>query len=109
MTGTVTPDRRFPADDHRASHKFFTPENRNRVLESLDQIRPIAEKYRASLAQVVINWTIQEPGITAALVGARNAEQAVHNAEAMNFQLTSEERAEIRSSFHATSAAMMAS
>ncbi len=109
LTGTVTPDRQFPADDHRSKHKFFTPENRRRVLESLDKVRPIAESHGASLAQVVINWTIQEPGITAALVGARNADQAEHNAGALDFTLTPDERAAIRAAFDATSAAMMAS
>jgi aryl-alcohol dehydrogenase-like predicted oxidoreductase len=107
LAGTVPPDRRFPPGDHRASHRFFTPENRRRVMDSLDKVRPIAEKHGVSLAQMVINWTIQEPGITAALVGARNAEQAEHNAKALNFKLTPEERAEIRHAFDATSAAMM--
>ena len=37
LTGSVPPDRVFPPGDHRASHKFFTPENRKRVLESLEQ------------------------------------------------------------------------
>ena len=109
LTGTVSPDRQFPPGDHRASHKFFTPENRKRVLEALEQIRPIAETHGVSLAQMVINWTVQEPGITAAIVGARNAEQAKHNAEALAFRLTPEERARIRHAFDATSAAMMAS
>ena len=107
LAGTVPPDRKFPPGDHRASHKFFTPENRERVLGSLDKVRPIAEKHGVSLAQMVINWTIQEPGITAAIVGARNAEQAEHNAGALAFRLSPEERAEIRHAFDATSAAMM--
>jgi aryl-alcohol dehydrogenase-like predicted oxidoreductase len=51
------------------------------------------------LAQVVINWTISEPGVTAALVGARNAEQAVHNAGAMDFELTAAEQSDIRKAF----------
>ena len=50
------------AGDHRSSHKFFKPENRKRVLESLEKVRPIAEKHGVSLAQMVINWTIQVPG-----------------------------------------------
>ena len=90
------------------THKFFTPENRRRVLDSLEKVRPIAEKHGVSLAQMVINWTIQEPGITAAIVGARNAEQAEHNAGALSFRLSPEECAEIRQAFDATSAAMMA-
>lgn len=99
LTGKVTADRVFPPGDHRAKHKYFTVENRKRVLEALDKIRPIAERHNASPAQVVINWTIHEPGITAALVGARNAEQATHNARAMNFTLTPQERGEVRAAF----------
>lgn len=107
LTGSVPPDRVFPPGDHRSGHKFFTPENRRRVNDSLDKVRPIAERHGVSLAQLVINWTIQEPGITAAIVGARNAEQAEHNARALSFRLSPEECTEIRHAFDATSAAMM--
>ena len=99
LTGKVTPERQFAPGDHRAKHKYFTVENRKRVLAALEKIRPIAERHNASLAQVVINWTIHEPGITAALVGARNAVQATHNAQAMNFALTPQERAQVRAAF----------
>lgn len=99
LTGKVTPQRQFAPGDHRARHKYFTVENRTRVLAALEKIRPIAERHNASLAQIVINWTIHEPGITAALVGARNAEQATHNAGAMNFTLTPQERAQVRAAF----------
>ena len=107
LAGTVPPDRKFPEGDHRATHKFFTPENRGRVLKSLERVRPIAEIHGATLAQVVINWTIQEPGITAALVGARDAKQAEQNAAALTFALTPAQRAEVRAAFDDTSKAMM--
>jgi aryl-alcohol dehydrogenase-like predicted oxidoreductase len=99
LTGKVGPDRQFPPGDHRARHKFFTVENRKRVLAALEQIKPIADRHKASYAQTVINWTIHEPGITAALVGARNAEQAEHNARAMSFTLSEQERNQIRAAF----------
>lgn len=108
LTGKVPPDREFPPGDHRARHKYFTAENRKRVLAALDRVRPIAEKHRVSLAQLVINWTIHEPGVTAALVGARNAEQAAHNAEAMNFTLGPDERAAVRAAFDEPARAMNA-
>ena len=73
LTGKVGPDRVFPEGDHRAKHKYFTPENRQRVQAALSKIQPIAEAHKASLAQIVINWTISEPGITAALVRAMDA------------------------------------
>ena len=109
LTGTVAADRVFPSGDHRASHKFFTPINRQRVLDALTKVQPIADGHGVSLAQMVINWTIQEPGIAAALVGARNAEQAEHNAKALDFQLSTDECAQIRKAFDETSAQMMAS
>ncbi|HEX4797401.1 MAG TPA: aldo/keto reductase [Humisphaera sp.] len=107
LAGTVSPDRTFPPGDHRNEHKFFTVENRKRVLAALEKVRPIAEKHKASLAQVAINWTIHEPGITAALVGARNADQAAHNAQAMRFTLTDDERRTIRAAFDEPSRVMM--
>ena len=107
LAGTVPPDRQFKEGDHRATHRFFTPENRQRVLDALQRIRPIADAKGVSLAQLVINWTIHQPGITAALVGARNAEQATHNAAAMYFTLTPDELGQIRHAFDDVSAAMM--
>src|SRR3954469_1638996 len=106
LAGAVPPDRVFPPDDHRSKHKFFTVENRKRVMSGLEKIKPIADKHKASYAQTVINWTIHEPGITAAIVGARNAEQARHNAGALNFTLSDDERAAIRAAFDDVSAAM---
>lgn len=99
LTGKVGPDRKFPADDHRNKLKQFSAESRKRVLEALERIKPIADRHDASYAQLVINWTFSQPGITAAIVGARNAQQAKHNAEAMRFTLSDEERAEIRKTF----------
>lgn len=103
LTGKVGPDREFAPGDHRAGHKYFSAENRRRVLAGLELLRPIAEKHRASFAQLAINWTVHQPGITAALVGARNAEQATHNAGALNFTLSSAELAGIRNAFDQTS------
>jgi hypothetical protein len=45
----------------------------------------------ASLTQLVLRWTMQMPGITTVLAGARNPEQVQENAGALNFHLTEEE------------------
>jgi aryl-alcohol dehydrogenase-like predicted oxidoreductase len=102
LTGKVTPDRTFAPGDHRAGHKYFSVENRKRVLAALETVRPIAERHKASLTQLFINWTAQQPGMTAAIVGARNAEQAAHNAGAFAFTLSAAEIAEIRAAFDET-------
>ncbi len=91
LTGKITSDHEFKGDDHRADNKFFKEPNRSRTNAFLDQIKPIAEERGVTLAQLVINWTVQREGITAALVGARNAKQAEENAKSMSFQLSEEE------------------
>jgi aryl-alcohol dehydrogenase-like predicted oxidoreductase len=106
LAGAVPPERQFPPDDHRSKHKFFTVENRRRIMAALEQVKPIADRHGASYAQLVINWTAHEPGITAAIVGARNVEQATHNAGAMRFALSDAERAEVRAAFDGVAAAL---
>ncbi|MGC8540886.1 MAG: aldo/keto reductase [Phycisphaerae bacterium] len=99
LTGTVTPDRTFPIGDHRSKHKLFDAQTRKKVLASLEKIRPIADKHGKSFAQISINWTIRQPGLTAAIVGARNPQQASHNAAAMTFELTEEELRQVSAAF----------
>ena len=85
LTGKVTMDREFPPSDVRSRSPYFKPENRRRVLDFLARIQPIADDHGVTLAQLVVNWTIHRPGITAALVGARNPRQARENAGAAAF------------------------
>ena len=54
-----------------------------------------------NLAQLVVAWVIAQPGVTTALVGARNAQQAAENAAAASCALSPDELALIRSSFEA--------
>ena len=91
LTGKIKPGQEFGAGDLRTGHRFFTPEFVTRVNAVLNKIRPLAETKNATLGQLVLRWTLAQPGITAALVGARNPEQAVQNARAMALQLTFEE------------------
>lgn len=102
LTGKVTMDREFGEGDHRVNQPWFKPENRARVLEVLERdIQPIADAHGATLAQIAIAWTIHAPGITSALVGARNADQVEANAKAADIELSDEERKAILSAFEA--------
>ena len=57
----------------------------------LESIQPIADERNISLAQLAINWLIQQPSVTSVLVGARNSAQMLDNIEATSFMLTTEE------------------
>lgn len=91
LTGKMKPGHQFAEGDHRASVYFYKDENLKRVNEVLDKLRPLAAEKNATLAQLVLRWTIEQPGITIALAGARNAEQSVANAKAVNVKLVADE------------------
>ncbi len=91
LTGKITPNHKFAPGDHRAHHPFFTAESILRTNAFLEKIRPLAHEKGASLSQLVLRWTIDHPGITIALVGARNPEQAVSNAHATHIILKRDE------------------
>jgi aryl-alcohol dehydrogenase-like predicted oxidoreductase len=92
LTGKIRPGQQFGEGDTRAGSKFYKDENIQRVNAFLDSLRPLAKEKKASLSQLVIRWTIERPGITIALVGARDATQAEQNAKAIAVALTPEER-----------------
>jgi methylglyoxal reductase len=62
----------------------------------LDVIRSVAEDKGATIAQTVIAWTLEQPGCSHALVGARDPDQAIANAKAGEVELTEEEIRTIR-------------
>lgn len=96
MTGKVPPERTFPEGDWRAKKPWFTVENRARIMAMLEEVQPIADRHGATLGQVAINWVFSQPGITTAIVGARNDAQVVENAGAADFTLSDDELARIR-------------
>ncbi|MDR6943960.1 aldo/keto reductase [Mucilaginibacter pocheonensis] len=91
LTGKIKPGHQFGEGDHRAGNKYFKEENIKRTNEFLAKIKPLADEKNATLGQLVIRWTINHPGITVALVGARNAEQAKQNAKAIEIHINGEE------------------
>jgi aryl-alcohol dehydrogenase-like predicted oxidoreductase len=96
LTGKLKPGHVFSEGDHRQDLSYFNPENVKRVNSMLEELRPLAESKKATLAQLVLRWTIDQPGITIALAGARNADQAVQNARAADLKLSPEELAFIK-------------
>ncbi len=91
LTGKIKPGHVFTSGDHRQELSHFTDENIRRTNSMLDRLRPLAGSKNVSLAQLVLRWTIDQPGITIALAGARNATQAIQNAGAAAIRLTPEE------------------
>jgi aryl-alcohol dehydrogenase-like predicted oxidoreductase len=91
LTGKVTMEYTFNEGDHRPSTPYYSSENRKSILDLLQKIQPIASDHGVTLAQLVIHWTINRPGITAALVGARNSMQVKENVRGSEVTLDYEE------------------
>ncbi len=88
LAGKLPRDHRFDPRDGRQKYPMFHGEEWERNQDFLDQLRPIAADRQVTVAQVVLNWTIQRAGITAALCGAKRPEQIRDNAAAMTWTLT---------------------
>ncbi len=100
LTGRVTSERTFAADDGRCKHPNFQPQRRARVNEVLREVvQPIADEHGATLAQLVLAWTVAQPGITAVLAGARSVFQVQENAAAGRLKLTGNQISSIDTAF----------
>ena len=89
LTGKYFEEGKLKENDHR--NGYFQQFDLNNVKAFLDVITPIAYEKNVSLSQLVLRWTSLQPSISVVLAGARNAEQAVLNAQAMNVNITAEE------------------
>jgi len=88
LTGKITPGYAFKEGDHRPKTRYFKPENIVAVNQMLDQLRPMAQDRDLTLGQLVLAWTLRQPGIDCVLAGARNAVQATENAYAGQVSLS---------------------
>ncbi|MBD3581446.1 aldo/keto reductase [Flavobacterium selenitireducens] len=95
LTGKMKPGQSFSEGDHRKDLWQFKDENIRRTNEFLQKIKPIADEKNLSIGQLVLLWTLEQPGITIALAGARNEQQAVQNAKAVDQSLTDDQVAQI--------------
>jgi aryl-alcohol dehydrogenase-like predicted oxidoreductase len=95
LTGKILPGYPFASGDSRPDLPHFRKNNLVIINQFLDTIKPIAEAKEITLSQLVICWTLQRPGITIALVGARNESQAKQNAGAAQVALTKAEMDQI--------------
>jgi aryl-alcohol dehydrogenase-like predicted oxidoreductase len=80
---------------HKASglRRFF-PNFSKKTMEALQPVinllRQIGERYSKTPSQVAIRWLIENP-IVLPIPGAKNSKQAIENAGALSFSLTSEQ------------------
>jgi aryl-alcohol dehydrogenase-like predicted oxidoreductase len=106
LTGAMTRERaaKLPADDWRKDHPDFTEPRLSRNLALVERLREIGRDHNRSAGEVAIAWTLHNPAVTAAIVGARTARQAEGVMRAGEFRLSDEEVTGIETFFVRTAA-----
>ena len=97
LTGRMTKERvaHFPEDDFRKRAKNYQEPFLSRNLAWAEFLKTIGLRHGVSAGVIAIAWTLHNPGITAAIVGGRNAEQVRGVAPVLSFRLADAEYMEI--------------
>lgn len=95
LAGKLPRDHVFDPRDGRQKYPMFHGAEWERNQDFLDRLRPIAAECQVTVAQLVLNWTIQQPGIDVALCGAKRPDQIQDNSAALSWRLTPAQLAQI--------------
>ncbi|MGW4114562.1 aldo/keto reductase family protein [Actinosynnema sp. NPDC004786] len=90
LTGKYLPGQPVPegsrATDENGA-KFIQRFLRDEVLTKVQQLKPLAEEAGLSLAQLAVAWTLQNPNVASAIIGASRPEQVHENVKAAGVKL----------------------
>lgn len=91
LTGKYLPDTAPPAGsratDGRGGSECIAQYLTHDILSRVQQLRPVAEEAGLTLAQLAVAWTLQNPNVAAAIVGASRPEQIRENVRAAGCRL----------------------
>ena len=91
LAGKIRRGHAFDPNDKRLGYDVFQGEAFERAQCLVDRIDAIAAETGKTVAQVVVNWTMQQSGITSVLCGAKRDWQIEETAGAMGWQLTADQ------------------
>ena len=95
LAGRIGRDHVFAETDSRLKYPMFQGHQWQKNHDLIDKLRPIAAAAGHTVAQLVVNWTIRQPGITTALCGAKRPDQIRETAGAAGWEPTAEQVAQI--------------
>jgi len=97
LTGKMTRERisALPKTDWRTRNDQFKEPKLSENLKPVDRLRTVGTQHGRSPGEVAIAWTLRNPAVTGAIVGARNPKQVDGIIGAMDFRLTTSEIEEI--------------
>jgi aryl-alcohol dehydrogenase-like predicted oxidoreductase len=93
LTGAMTRERaaNLPTSDWRSRDVEFQEPRLSKNLALVERLREVGECHQRPPGQIAIAWTLQNPAVTGAIVGARSAKQVEGNVGAAELRLRDEE------------------
>jgi aryl-alcohol dehydrogenase-like predicted oxidoreductase len=95
LTGTMTEDTTFDADDWRSQASAFTGENFRTNLRVVDELKKFAAHKGCEVSQLAIAWVLAQPEVDVAIVGARSHRNIERSLAAVDIELDGADLAEI--------------
>jgi aryl-alcohol dehydrogenase-like predicted oxidoreductase len=97
LTGAMTRERAaaLPADDFRSRNPEFKEPKLSKNLALVERLRQVGARHGRTPGEVAIAWTLRNPVVTGAIVGARNAKQVDGVMRSGDLRLSHDEIAEI--------------
>jgi aryl-alcohol dehydrogenase-like predicted oxidoreductase len=90
LSGKFSTDASGPQGARRTTFDF-PPVDRERAFRCVDVMRPIAQARGCSVARIALAWTLQRPGVTSVIIGAKSLEQLGDNLAAAHLTLSEDE------------------
>jgi len=87
LAGKLERGHQFEEGDGRPKYPPFQGEEWEKNQVFLDELRRLAHELDRTVADIVINWTILQPGISSVLCGAKRPQQIRQTAAAMAWRL----------------------
>jgi aryl-alcohol dehydrogenase-like predicted oxidoreductase len=95
LSGRMTETTTFAPDDWRSKSDMFAGDAFRRNLGIVRRLEEFASDRGMTVAQLAIAWTLANPAVDVAIVGARNPEQIRQTAPAAEIQLSPQDLARI--------------
>jgi len=99
LTGAFSKDRaaNLSEDDWRSKSANFLEPKLTKNLELAEKLKSVGKKYNRNAGEIAIAWTLKNPAVTAAIVGARNPNQVNGVMNAAEVKLSQQDILELES------------
>jgi aryl-alcohol dehydrogenase-like predicted oxidoreductase len=78
-------------DNRNRFYPYFREPLFSKVMDLLEDMQPVADRHRVTLAQVAINWSRQKSFVDTSIFGAQTRERILSNVSCLDWSLTEEE------------------